>query len=202
MIFDMKDFSGSERYHLMTQSLIPRPIAWVLTSSQGKTWNLAPFSYFTAISSEPPLLMISCGTKAADGNIKDTTRNLRADGRATVMIASSDMINEVQTTADPLAHGVSEIEHAGLNLKSIDGLEFPVVEGVSLAFSCKLYEEKLINKQSLLFLEVQSIWVADKVVSQDQKGRAVIDPKRVDPLCRLGAGWFGELGPVKKPEKT
>ncbi|NRA65494.1 MAG: flavin reductase family protein [Pseudobacteriovorax sp.] len=200
MIFDMKDFSGSQRYHLMTQSLIPRPIAWVLTSSQDKSWNLAPFSYFTAISSEPPLLMISCGTKAADGDIKDTTRNLRANGRASVMIASSDMINKVQTTADPLAHGVSEVEHAGLNLKSVEGLEFPIVEGVSVAFACSLYEEKLINKQSLLFLEVSSLWVADKVASQDPKGRTVIDPKGIDPLCRLGAGWFGELGSVSKPD--
>lgn len=64
MIFDFNLFSAAERYHFMTQSIIPRPIAWVLTKAENETYNLAPFSYFNAVSSQPACVMFSLSTKA------------------------------------------------------------------------------------------------------------------------------------------
>ena len=80
MNLNFSDFSASQRYHLMTQTIIPRPIAWVLTDSSSNAekdnFNLAPFSYFTAVSSEPPILMLSVGKKP-NGDDKDTLINVR-----------------------------------------------------------------------------------------------------------------------------
>ncbi|HCH70255.1 MAG TPA: hypothetical protein DE042_07255, partial [Colwellia sp.] len=59
MNLNFSEFSQNQRYHLMTQTIIPRPIAWALTDSNNGQLNLAPFSYFTAVSSAPPILMIS-----------------------------------------------------------------------------------------------------------------------------------------------
>ena len=59
MYIDFSQWDPSAIYHLMTQTVVPRPIAWVLTESADQNFNLAPFSYFTAVSSHPPLLMIS-----------------------------------------------------------------------------------------------------------------------------------------------
>ena len=77
------DLNPSERYHIMTQVVIPRPIAWVLTANDGdqsnhssSRFNLAPFSYFNAISSDPPLVMMSIGKKP-DGEEKDTRHGAR-----------------------------------------------------------------------------------------------------------------------------
>ena len=63
MNLDFSTLSANQRYHLMTQTIIPRPIAWVLTDSNNGSFNLAPFSYFTAVSSAPPMLMLSVGKK-------------------------------------------------------------------------------------------------------------------------------------------
>lgn len=65
MILHSKDMQASEIYHTTMQTLLPRPIAWVLSQHQEGHLNLAPFSYFTAVSSEPPLLVFSVGDKAS-----------------------------------------------------------------------------------------------------------------------------------------
>ena len=198
MIFDMQEFSKSARYHLMTQSIIPRPIAWVLSKSSSSPWNLAPFSYFTAISSEPPLIMVSIGIKKS-GELKDTRRNLENGGRAVVHIAPSSLISTVQNTASELEREVSEVEQYGLELSEVKGLEEPIVKGCSVALQCRHYETKKIVDQCLLFLEVEKIWVDDAVVALDSKQRPVIDPGAINPLARLGAGKFASLGDVLRP---
>lgn len=88
MHIDFKTLSSSERYHLMTQTVIPRPIAWVLTESSKANYNLAPFSYFTAVSSQPPLMMFSIGKKPT-GERKDTVVNLERQQHCVVHIASA-----------------------------------------------------------------------------------------------------------------
>ena len=70
MNIDASTLAPIQIYHLMTQTVIPRPIAWVLTESGEADYNLAPFSYFTPVSSNPPLLMFSVGKKPT-GEIKD-----------------------------------------------------------------------------------------------------------------------------------
>ena len=82
MIIDFKQQSPANRYHIMTQTVIPRPIAWVLSENTSDnpatsepSYNLAPFSFFNAICSHPPLPMLSVGHKS-DGTEKDTSVNL------------------------------------------------------------------------------------------------------------------------------
>ena len=80
MYLNLSDLSASQVYHTLTQTLIPRPVAWVLSDSGNDGLNLAPFSYFNAVCSDPPLVMISVGKKP-DGNQKDTCSNGRLVSR-------------------------------------------------------------------------------------------------------------------------
>ena len=90
MIIDINSLSGDRVYHTLTQTLIPRPVAWVLSDNgESDNLNLAPFSYFTAVSSKPALLMISIGKKP-DGVLKDTRLNLIQRKKCVVDIASAD----------------------------------------------------------------------------------------------------------------
>ena len=103
MQLNFSDYSSSERYHLMTQTIVPRPIAWVLTESdksnnQQSNYNLAPFSYFTAISSDPAILMISL-TKKTDGGDKDTLINILKNKKMVIHIASDTQGELVTKTA-------------------------------------------------------------------------------------------------------
>ena len=63
MHINVEELTGTEAYHLLTQTVIPRPVAWILTENEEGDYNLAPFSFFTAISSRPPLIMFSVGSK-------------------------------------------------------------------------------------------------------------------------------------------
>ena len=76
MQLDFSTLSPTQAYHTVIQTLIPRPVAWVLSENDNSSLNIAPFSYFTAVSSEPPILMFSVGKKPSDHQRKDTARNI------------------------------------------------------------------------------------------------------------------------------
>ena len=91
MLFDLeKDKTVNESYKLMAQTIIPRPIAWVVTEDEGVV-NIAPFSYFIGLSSDPASVLISVGHKA-DGTPKDTLANIRKHQKCTIcMVEEKDL---------------------------------------------------------------------------------------------------------------
>ena len=113
MDIDLSELSAGCIYHLMTQTLLPRPIAWVLTDDGAGCLNLAPFSYFTAVASEPPVLMFSVGTRP-DGSPKDTRRNAEATGHFVVHIAHAGLLDAVNDTATGYPPDRSEVTALGL----------------------------------------------------------------------------------------
>ena len=92
MIVDPLTIGADQTYAAMTQSLVPRPVAWVLTDSRG-SHNLAPFSYFNAVSVEPPVIMISINRRST-GAIKDTERNIRERGLFVLHIPHVAMVEQ------------------------------------------------------------------------------------------------------------
>lgn len=197
MEIDFGTLSSSARYFALTQSVIPRPIAWVLSENEEQsTYNLAPFSFFNAIASEPPLVMISIGHKDS-GEIKDTWRNIERTSRFTICVPARDQADAVQKSANEFEYGISEVHESHLKIVTQTDWPVPRIEGCPIAFSCRLYEIKILppESQAIIFGYVEKIFVDDRVLVQSSK-RLQIDPKLVDPLLRLGAGVFGSLGQV------
>lgn len=200
MILKLSDFSPNQVYHLMTQTLIPRPIAWVLTENEtGEPYNLAPFSYFTAVSSAPPLVMFSCGAKNAEGALKDTPKNILRTKRFVIHIASEQQLGAVQESAKPLDYGESEINAAHLSLTPFihDGL--PRLEAAPIAYGCELYESQALGDapQTLIFGKVTEIYIDDNAVNTDDN-RVYIHAETVAPLARLGSGYFSGITQLRK----
>ncbi|KJY79192.1 protein/domain typically associated with flavoprotein oxygenase, DIM6/NTAB family protein [Vibrio coralliilyticus] len=193
MNIDASTLAPTQIYHLMTQTVIPRPIAWVLTESGEADYNLAPFSYFTPVSSNPPLLMFSVGKKPT-GEIKDTTRNVLETGRMVVHIANADLAEQVTQTSATLPHGESEVALAGLELIDFEGFELPRIKDCPIAFGCKLFEVKEIGEtpQSLIFAQIEDIYIAPEVIGDNQE-RLVVDALKVNPLSRLGGSQYANL---------
>ncbi|MCM5507453.1 MULTISPECIES: flavin reductase family protein [Vibrio] len=193
MNIDASTLAPTQIYHLMTQTVIPRPIAWVLTESGETDYNLAPFSYFTPVSSNPPLLMFSVGKKPT-GEIKDTTRNVLETGRMVVHIANADLAEQVTQTSATLPHGESEVALAGLELIGFEGFELPRIKDCPIAFGCKLFEVKEIGEtpQSLIFAQIEDIYIAPEVIGDNQE-RLVVDALKVNPLSRLGGSQYANL---------
>ncbi len=193
MNIDLSTLAPTQIYHLMTQTIIPRPIAWVLTESGDENYNLAPFSYFTPVSSNPPLMMFSVGKKPS-GEVKDTTRNALETGRMVVHIASVDFADAVTQSAATLEHGETEIDLAGVELVEFEGCELPRIKGCPIAFGCKLFEVKEIGEtpQSLIFAEIENIYIDPKVIGE-REDRVVVDALQVNPLSRLGGSQYAVL---------
>ncbi|NQY66538.1 MAG: flavin reductase family protein [Flavobacteriales bacterium] len=196
MYFDFTELSDAECYHLTTQTVMPRPVAWILSEFSEKNYNLAPFSYFTPITNNPPLLMVSVGTKPG-GELKDTIKNMTFSKKMVIHIASADLAEQVTLTAKDLPQNKSEVDLAKLELVDFEGFDMPRLKDCSIAYGCSLYEIKEIgNKpQSLLFAQVEKLYVADEMVSLEED-KVTINAKKINPLARLGGNEYANLKDV------
>ena len=195
MLVDLQQLSAGQVYHTLTQSLIPRPIAWIVTQNADGDFNVAPFSYFTAIASEPPLLAVSIGNKAPNMP-KDTAKNLQTNGQCVVHIASAKQIESLNETARALDYGDSEVTGANIELVEEQGFALPRIKGAPIAMAAKVFEQHNIGQapQHVFYLEVDKIFVDDSVAQKDEKGRLSLDAKAINPLARLGASEYSQLG--------
>ena len=115
MEFALGDMEPLQRYHLLAQTIVPRPIAWILTRNQNATWNIAPFSFFNVLSSVPPLIITSIGSHDKTRR-KDTRVNIEREKKYVCHIAHADLAEEVTKTSLPLDYGESEVSAAGLEV--------------------------------------------------------------------------------------
>jgi len=134
MNIDLDALTPDQVYFRMTQTLIPRPIAWVLSENPDGGLNLAPFSSFNAVCSDPPLVMIS-GGKKPDGSNKDTCVNIEARGDFVVHIAHRDQVRAVSDSSATLAAGDSEIARLGLATVPFEGFRLPRLAGCRIAYA-------------------------------------------------------------------
>ena len=196
MNLKLDTLAPTQVYHLMTQTAVPRPIAWALTESSEQEYNLAPFSYFTPVSSNPPLLMLSVGKKPS-GEIKDTTRNALETGKLVIHIASSSSAETMTATAATLDHDESEVTLNNIELVEFEGFSLPRVKECPVAFGCTLYEVKEVGEvpQSLIFAQVETVYISEDIIDKDSE-RLKIDALALDPLSRLGGGEYATLSNV------
>lgn len=199
MIIDTATLSPSENYHLMTQTVIPRPIAWVLTvNNDGQSHNLAPFSYFSAIASDPALIMLSFAPKEKNV-LKDTYKNILEQQQFVVHIATETQLQAVQDSAAALPYGVSEVKHHNLALCDFQGTHLKRLKHAPIALLCQLYQHQSIGnraKQQLVFAEVTHVYVTDSAVTTEGN-KIRIDAKVIAPLARLGLGQFSHLDKIR-----
>ncbi len=197
MVLDLDLMSMNSVYHVLTQIIIPRPVAWVLTEHQNGKYNLAPFSYFSAVCADPPIMMISVGKKP-DGSEKDTYQNIIERGNFVIHIASSDLAGVVTKSSAVLEQGKSEVDLCDLETVDVEGFSLPRVIGPKVAMSCRLYEEKTLgnNGQHLIFGVIEKVWLDERVAVTNEKGRLEVSAAAVDPISRLGGNEYATLGDV------
>ena len=203
VIADFRGLSVMERYILMTQAVIPRPVAWMLTENEGesgsgvggrRSFNLAPFSYFNALSSDPPLVGVSV-TEKPEGGEKDTLLNVRRTGMFAAHIAPMGMLEELNASSAGLPYGESEVERLGLKTESFGDFGLPRVAGCPAVFGCDLHQEVRLGPTQVLILgEVRLLYAAEEVLEKDAKGRTTISAEKMNPVARLGAGNYAGLG--------
>ena len=120
MLLDFKKLSADSVYYTLIQTIIPRPVAWVLSENENGSHNLAPFSYFNGVCSSPPLVSISVGRKD-NGAQKDTWNNIENRSHFVIHIPHREMAESVTQSAASLESGVSEVEMLKLETIPVDG---------------------------------------------------------------------------------
>jgi flavin reductase (DIM6/NTAB) family NADH-FMN oxidoreductase RutF len=203
MDIDFSKHSESEIYFLMTQSIIPRPVAWILTENISGNFNLAPFSYFTAVSSAPPLLLFSIGTKNG-GQQKDTSINFLREKRCVIHIAHEQQLDTLNQSAANLPYGESEVDANQLTLETWPQAGMPRLKDAPLAMACDLYRHDVIGDagQNIFYAQVKHLYAADNCIRRSGE-RLLIDSAAVAPVARLGAGEYAALGvrhTLKRPD--
>ena len=203
MIIDFDNIKPQTRYHLLTQTVTPRPIAWVLSANDDLSLNLAPFSYFNAMCSDPPLLAMSIGKKV-DGEIKDTRRNMVSGRDFVVHIASAHQAAALNASSKTLGYGDSELKLAGLPVEPFEGCNVPRLSECKVAFHCEFYDvhELGAQRQAIIYAMIKRLYLNEEIVDQ-KDNRYMINPKKLDPLARLGGSFFSSVGRVfsiKRPD--
>ncbi len=133
------NLSSQEIYKILTGSILPRPIAWVSTCDAVGNMNLAPFSFFTVASVDPPVL---CFSPLVDDDRleKDTLVNIRQTGEFVVNIVSHSLVDKMNQTSAPYPNGVSEFVKAGVTSQPSSVIDAPGVQESLVRFECTLQQ--------------------------------------------------------------
>lgn len=192
MILSSHALTKADLYSLMIHTIIPRPIAWILSDNGNGSVNLAPFSFFNGVTSEPPIISVSIGQKR-DNSKKDTWRNIEERSWFVVHIPSVTDAKMVSQTSAPLPFGQSELTGTPLTLTQDEGMPLPRLSHVPVAFYCKRHAILEVGEgpQGLVLGEIMHTYLADHIANPDHP--VTPDPKAIDPLARLGGISYAPL---------
>ena len=189
MLFDFDKIPAQDRYKLLVSTVGPRPIAWVVTQDTNGVTNAAPFSFFNAVSGDPPLVIIGIGGRKP-GDAKDTGNNIRETGQFVVNMVSDANAEAMNITAIDFPAGVDEIKQAGLTTLPSSKIKVPRIAESPVAFECERFMNiDLGIDRTLVIGKVLAVHVRDDAVLNAE--RCYIDNEKLDLIGRLhGAGWY------------
>ncbi len=150
MIFDLvKDTKINENYKLMAQIIIPRPIAWVVTQNNGVI-NIASFSYFIGLSSEPATVLISI-----EATPKDTLSNIRKNKKYVIHMVDEPNLQKMHFSSKSIDKDLSEAELFDIATKIIFDDFLPMIKDVPCAYFCILNQEINLNGKTIPLVLIQ-----------------------------------------------
>ncbi len=199
----LDDLQRTEKYFFMTSTIVPRPIAVVGTLNSNGTDNLAAFSYFNAVSTEPPCIMFSV-THSRNGK-KDTLVNVERNKEFVIHIAQADQHQLVNDTSESLPYGTSEREKLGLTLTPSQWIKTPRVNEFKVAFECVLENLIDVGGNTVVFGRILGAHIDESLLLQDPATGNLIpraDSHRLNPLARMDRDYGRITSDLQKPEKS
>jgi len=174
--------------------VVPRPIAWVSSIHPNGVINLAPFSFFNALASDPPMVMISFTGYHQHGGEKDSLFNSKASGEFVVNMVPLALKQAMNTTTAPVAHEVDELELAGLHTEDSVLVKPPRVKEAPINMECELFQEIKLpctledSINTTIIGKVLGIHIKDQVLTD-----GMIDLSKIRPLARLGYNQYTDV---------
>jgi len=183
MWYDTSGNAHGMRYDPFKALVVPRPIGWISTVGKDGARNLAPYSFFNAVSDRPPVVMFSSAGR------KDTLRNIEDTGEFTCSLATWELREQMNLSSAAVAHGVDEFEVAGLTPAASRLVKPPRVGESPAAFECRHWKSVELpaaqgrggHTHFVVFGLVVAVYLDDAFV---REGR--VDTGAMRPLARLG----------------
>ena len=181
----------AQMYQLLIGSVVPRPIAWITSRSESGVINLAPFSAFTWVCHEPPMIGFAITRRA--GELKDTARNVIAHGTFVVNIADEPLLEALHLSSADFAPEISEAEHLNLALAASATIDVPRLAAAPVALECEFVEELEfgVARQQFIIGNVRSFHVRDDLYENGK-----IDTGKLRPIARLAGPAYAHLGEI------
>lgn len=190
MIIDPSNITFKEIHKLMIGSIVPRPIALISTVSEDKVNNLAPFSYFNGVCSNPPTIMFAPARRGWDGSKKDTLINIQKNKQFVVNIISETFAEKMVMCSTDYASNVDEFKVSELTPVPSTKISPPRVEESKINFECELNKIVEIGDgkagSGFIIIGTVILFHINDEIYDDGK----INLNELQPLGRLAGDWY------------
>ena len=185
-------FGPRETARLLTSVVVPRPIGWTSTMNDAGALNLAPFSFFNAVGSNPPMVMLAISQRA--GQPKDTLRNIQATGEFVINIADEALAEQMNLTSGEYGAEIDEFALAKLDTAPSLKVRPPRVAQAPVALEVKLRQIVPVvdTGYTLAIGQVLYFHLRDGLLRAD----GLVDAALLQPIARLGGDEYTTLGRV------
>lgn len=185
--FDPDELGPGRFYTLLTASIVPRPIAWVSSTSADGVDNLAPHSFFTVACVAPPIVQFTSVGR------KDSLENIEATGEFVVSLTPEALFQQVNATGTNYPADVSEFDAVGLEREPSLRVRPPRVRDSPVALECTLHSTTCLGNSWVVLGRVVHAAVHSDVLADD----GLPDIARLAPLSRLGRTEWGTRGEIR-----
>ena len=187
------DVSGVHR--LLTSLVAPRPIGWISTVDADGVSNLAPYSYFNLVHTNPPVVMFAA--EDADDGVKHTPSNVIETGEFVVNLVTETVAGAMDYTARPDPASESEFESADLEKAPAVTVDAPRVAASAAHLECELRDTKRIHGSTLVFGDVRHVHADEELLTD-----GAVDARKIDAVGRLGGPYFTGISRLSLTRET
>jgi flavin reductase (DIM6/NTAB) family NADH-FMN oxidoreductase RutF len=186
--FDFEKLNAEEKYKLLCATVVPRPIAWVVSRNTAGLLNCAPFSFFNAFSGEPPVVCIGVGSRT--GGPKDTAGNIQRTGEFVVNLVPESLVRTMNITAIDFEPEINELDEAKIETIPSVKVKVPRIAASPVAFECqRMVGLEIGAGRTIIVGRVLVMHVIDDAVIDAAK--CYINTPQLHLVGRMhGAGWY------------
>ncbi|MCB4824110.1 flavin reductase family protein [Roseicella aerolata] len=188
MLFDFETLAPQDCYKLVVSSVVPRPIAWVVSQDEAGVVNAAPYSFFNAFSDNPVVVGFGAGPRP-EGALKDTAENIRRTGEFVVNLVPESAIHGMNATAIDFPPGVDELAEAGLTKTPSAKVKPPRIAESPVALECVTFQLIPAGRHTIVLGRVVAVHIQDDCVLDPVK--CYVDTPKLGLVGRMhGRGWY------------
>ena len=198
------DLDKKTMYKFISGSIIPRAIGWITTLDEKmEVVNAAPFSFTSGVSNQVPLLSMAI-LRGANGESKDSARNLLEYKHGVVHIVSEDVVDAMNETSASLPADESEVAFAGLHLTNSKTVKTPGIKEAKIRMEVKVYDYHPVKNPDgdivtdFFFLEVTDFYFDETIFDKEKE---YIDVAALRPVARLAGPYYATLDEIYRKDR-